>query len=124
MKSSEDVYLAVNFYTENETVGELEFELDKEKFVGRQNMELPIAVENSVPLGRKIIMTTDPIIAMRRTIKINPSEKAELNLIMAVSNSKEEALELIRENTNNESILRNINLARAKTEAESMYLGA
>ena len=122
-EDKEDVYLAVNFYTENETVGELEFELDKEKFVGRQNMELPIAVENSVPLGRKIIMTTDPIIAMRRTIKINPSEKAELNLIMAVSNSKEEALELIRENTNNESILRNINLAKAKTEAESMYLG-
>ena len=122
-ENQEDIYLAVNLYTENETIGDLEFELDKEKFVGRQNVELPVAVEKSSPLGRKVQMTTDPIIAMRRTIKIMPSEKAELNLVLAVAKTKEEAIKLVNENTNNEKILRNINLVKGKAEAESLYLG-
>lgn len=122
-EKASDVYMAVNLYTENETIGDLEFELDKEKFVGRQNVELPIAVQNSFPLGRNLKRTADPIIAMRRTINILPSQKATLNLIIAVSEAKEKAVELIKGNMNNEKIIRNMNLAKAKVEAESMYLG-
>mgnify|MGYP005765046221 CR=1 FL=1 len=122
-EKQKDVYLAINLYTEKETIGELEYELDKEKFIGRQNTELPVAIEKSSPLGRKIQMTTDPIIALRRTIKIMPSEKVELNLILAVADTKAEAEKLVQENLNNEKILRNINLVKVKTEAESLYLG-
>ncbi len=118
-----DVYMAVNLYTEDDTIGELEYEVDKEKFVGRQNVELPIAVENSIPLGRKVQMTTDPIIAMRRTVKVAPEGKVVLNLIISVSEDREEAINLVKDNMNNEKIERNMNLARAKVEAESMYLG-
>ena len=121
--SQKDIYLAVNLFTENNTIGDLEFELEKEKFLGRQNVELPLAVERSSPLNRKITMTPDPIIAMRRTIKIMPSEKAEINLILAIGRSKEEAIKLANENANNEKILRNLSLVKAKTEAESLYLG-
>ena len=122
-EGKDDIYLAVNLYTENETIGDLEFETDKEKFLGRQNVELPIAVEKSNPLGRKVQMTTDPIVAMKKPIKIMPSKKVELNLILAVSNKKEEVINLINQNTNNEKILRNMNLVKAKTDAESLYLG-
>ena len=118
-----DMYMAVNLYTEDETVGDLEFELDKEKFIGRHNIELPIAVESSFPLGRNLKRTTDPIIAMRRTINILPSQKVTLNLIIAVSEEKEKVIKLIKENMNNEKITRNMNLAKAKVEAESLYLG-
>ena len=122
--NKKDVYLALNLYTENKTVGELEFELDKEKFVGRQNVELPMAVEESMPLTSRIKISLDPIVAMRRTINIKPSEKITLNYIMAVSENREESINLVKENLNEEKIIRNMNLAKAKTEAESMYLGA
>ncbi len=122
-EKNSDIYMAVNLYTEDETIGELEYELDKEKFIGRQNVELPVAVENSVPLTRKLQMTTDPIIAMRRTIKVLPSEKVILNLIIAVSENREEAINRVKENLNNEKIIRNMNLSKAKVEAEAMYLG-
>ena len=122
--NKKDVYLALNLYTENKTVGELEFELDKEKFVGRQNVELPMAVEESMPLTSRTKISLDPIVAMRRTINIKPSEKITLNYIMAVSENREEAINLVEENLNEEKIIRNMNLAKAKTEAESMYLGA
>ncbi len=117
-----DIYMAVNLYTEDDTIGELEFEVDKEKFVGRNNIELPISIENSIPMGRKIGMSLEPIIALRRTIKILPDEQKTLNLLISVSENKEEAIELIKENMNNEKIIRNLNLAKAKVEAEAMYL--
>ena len=119
----EDVYLAVNLYTASDTVGELEYELDKEKFVGRQNVELPLAIKESIPLGSKPKISLDPIIAMRRTINIKPSEKVIFNFVMAVSYNREDAIKLVQENLNDEKIIQNINLAKAKTEAESMYLG-
>ena len=122
-KNKNDVYMAVNLYTENNMIGELEYELDKDKFIGRQNVELPVAVENSFPLGRKLKRVTDPIIAMRRTVNVVPGEKATLNLIISVSEDREEAIKLVKENMNNEKIVRNMNLAKAKVEAESMYLG-
>ena len=119
----DDVYLAVNLYTASDTAGELEYELDKEKFVGRQNVELPLAIKESIPLGSKPKISLDPIIAMRRTINIKPSEKVIFNYVMAVSYNREEAIKLVLENLNDEKIIQNINLAKAKTEAESMYLG-
>ena len=119
----EDIYLAVNLYTENKTVGDLEYELDKERFVGRQNVELPLAIRDSIPLTSKPKITTDPIVAMRKTINIKPSEKVTFNYIMAISSKREEAINLIKENLNDEKIVRNMNLAKAKTEAEAMYLG-
>ena len=120
--TKENIYLAVNLYTENKTVGELEYELDKEKFVGRQNLELPLAIKDSIPLTSKPKITPEPIVAMRRTINIKPSEKVVLDYIMAVSNAREEAINLIKENLNDEKNVRNLNLAKAKTEAEAMYL--
>ena len=118
-----DTYMGVNLYTESETMGELEYELDKEKFVGRQNVELPIAVENSMPLSKKEKQSLDTVVAMRRTIKIMPSQKVVLDLIISVSDNREEAIKLACDNMNNEKIVRSMNLAKAKVEAEAMYLG-
>lgn len=119
----QDIYLAVNLYTENETIGELEYELDKEKFIGRQNLELPIAIKDSIPLGSKNKISLDPIIAMRKTVNIKPSQKVAFNYIMAVSENREDAIKLIKDNLNEDKIIRGLNLAKAKIEAESMYLG-
>ena len=121
--SKKDIYLAVNLYTEHPIIGDLEYELDKLKFVGRQNIELPVAIENSIPLSSKCKTSLDPIVAMRKTINIKPSEKVVFNYIMAISEDKEEAINLVTENLNEEKILQNMNLAKVKTEAESLYLG-
>jgi len=121
-KGEEDIYLAVNLYTENETIGEIEFEIDKERFVGRGNLGLPKAIEKGIPLGRKLGMTVEQIVAMKRTAKIMPNESLTISLIMAVSKKREEAIGYIKEYMNNEKIERNIELAKVKVEAENMYL--
>ena len=122
-KGEKETYLAINLYTENETIGELEYEIDKEKFIGRGNLLLPKTIQKGLPMGRRIGITTDPIVAMRRTINILPEKTIKLNLILAVAEEKEEALKMIYENQNSEKIERNMDLAKAKVEAENMYLG-
>ncbi len=122
-KEEQDIYLAVNLYTENETIGELEYEIDKEKFIGRGNLLLPKVIQKGLPMGRKIGMTTDPIIAMKKTASILPDKTFKLNLIISIAKEKEEALRMIYENQNSEKIERNMDLAKAKVEAENMYLG-
>ena len=123
-ESQQDIYLAVNLYTENNTIGDLEYEIDKDKFSGRGGgFCLPKAVENSIPFSKKIGLTIDPIVAMKRTINIKPEEKVALNLIIAVSENKEKVIEYINEYTNSEKIKRSMELSKAKNEAENRYLG-
>ena len=121
-KSKLDMYLGVDLYAENETIGETEIESDKEKFYGRVSIGLPKTVENSIPLGRNIGLTTEPIIAIKNTIIIKANEKVVFNLIMCVSESKEKVIELTNKFKNSETIKRSFELAKVKVEAESRYL--
>lgn len=122
-KDEKDIYLAVNLYTENSTIGEMEYETDKEKFVGRGNIGLPQAVEKELPLSKKMGLTTDPIIAMKQTVTIAPGESRKFYFILAISENKEETIKYIQENLNGEKLTRNLELSKAKVQAENMYLG-
>lgn len=122
-ENEKDIYLAVNLYTKSETMGEIEYEIDKEKFVGRGNLGLPKAVAEELPLSKKIGLTVDPIVAMKKTVKIEPKQSVKFSLILAVSDNKAEAVEHVLQNASEEKIEQNLELAKAKVQAETMYLG-
>ena len=117
-----DMYLAVSLYTQANELGELEFEIDKEKFWGRCNYRVPKEVENSIPFSKKIGYTTDPIVALKKTINIKPEETAFLDLIISVGEEKEVAIKNLVKFMNNENIKRTFELLKAKSEAENRYL--
>ncbi len=121
--SEQKVFLGANFYTENETIGEIEYEIDKEKFYGRNNLGLPNAVKNSSLLSSQMNLTTEPIISMKRTITVQPEQKVTLNLILAVGESKEQVREELQKFSNQETIQYHLELAKAKVEAANRYLG-
>lgn len=118
-----DMFLAVNLYSQDETIGDLEFEIDKEKFNGRGNLGLPTLVKNSSPFTNKIRLTIDPIVALKRTIKIAPNDKKTMHLIISVNEDKEKALEQLEKFRNEENIKRTFELSKARVEAENRYLG-
>lgn len=118
-----DMFLAVNLYSQDETIGDLEFEIDKEKFNGRGNLGLPTLVKNSRPFTNKIRLTIDPIVALKRTIKIAPNDKKTMHLIISVNEDKEKALEQLDKFRNEENIKRTFELSKARVEAENRYLG-
>jgi len=122
-ENEKSIYLGVRFFSENETIGNLEYEIDKEKFQGRNNMGLPVAIQNSVPLSNKIQLTTQPIVAMKRLVTIKPEEKVTLNLVLAVGENVDKINERLEKFQNYATIKHNFELAKANKEAENRYLG-
>ena len=119
---SNSLYLAVSLFTKEETFGELEFEIDKSKFQGRGNINLPVMVENSKPFSNKIDLSLNPILALRKTIAIKPKQEICFNLLICVSDNKEQAINNIKEYQNEEKIEKTFELAKAKADAEARYL--
>lgn len=121
--NEKDIYLGTAFYTEHETIGEFEIEIDKEKFLGKKESLIPEMVKDSKPYSQNMGLVTDPCLATKRTIKIMPGEKITFDLIICISNEKDIVLELLEKYRNSNIITKTFDLARAKVEAETIYLG-
>ena len=121
-EGNERFFASVGMFTNASTIGELEYEIEKEKFIGRGNLEIPEMVKNSVPFSKKTGLVTEPIIAMKRIVKIKPQEKININLVISVGTQEEVTLENLQEYKTDESINKVLDLAKAKVEAESRYL--
>ena len=118
-----EIYMAITLFAEENAIGEMEYEIDKEKFVGRCNFGIPKEVENSIPFSKKIGYTTDPIVALKHTIRIKPEESSYMDLIISVNENKDVAIKNLIKFTNNENIKKTFELLKAKVEAENRYLG-
>ena len=122
-EKQKEIYMAVNFYSDENVIGDLEYEISKERFVGRNNFGIPKLVENSKPFSKKIELTTDSIIAMRKTINVKAKENAKLDLIICVSEDREYVLKTVQKYMNMDNNKRCFELSRARIEAENRYLG-
>ena len=117
-----NIYLGVNLSTNSETVGDLEYEIEEEKFLGRGNLGIPNMVRNSIPFSKKIGLTTESIIALKRTVKIKPQEEVIIDLILSAGEEKEEVLKNLEKYKIQENTIKAFELSRARIEAESRYL--
>ena len=126
--------------------GDLEFEIDKEKFVERGNFEtenkvlisnyedkinkdfknmnsnIPEIVQKSIGLSKKIGQTINPIVAMRRLVNINPDEVKDVYLINSAGDSREEAVNNLQEYTKSERLNTIFDLSKNHSFAEARFL--
>ena len=116
-------YLGANLSTNSETIGDFEYEIDEEKFVGRGNLGLPYKVKNSIPLSKKTGLVTEPIVALKRTIKVKPQKEAIVDFILSVNEEEAVMLENIKKYQSSENVTKAFALSKARVEAESRYLG-
>ena len=112
------IYLGVKLLTDN--INEIELELEKEKFWGR-NYTFPKAVIDSSNFSNEVRENVEPVIALKTKIEIEPKEKQELNLIIYMSEDKEELINKI-EDINLENVNSILELAKAKSEEEIKFL--
>lgn len=118
----EELYMCVNLSENSETIGDLEYEIDEEKFMGRGNIGIPQMVKNSNPLSKKIGLVTEPVVSLKRTMKLNAKQKSNINLIISVGENKEKVIENIKKYKSEENVKRAFELSKAKNEAQSRYL--
>jgi cyclic beta-1,2-glucan synthetase len=117
-----EVFLGVNLCTNNETIGDLEYEIDKAKLYGKVTYGIPKMIENSIPFSKTIGLTVDPVVALKRTIKIEPNQKVTLNLILAVSEEQDIVKRNLAKYTNIENVKKAFELSRVRVEEEARYL--
>ncbi len=122
-KNEKETNMLIKFSTECEVIVDNEFEISKERLNERGNFGIPTAIQNSAPFSNKCGLVTEPIVAMKKTIKIKPNEKITLDLIISVNEDKDIAYQNIKKYSNSESIKRAFEISKAKVDAENRYLG-
>ena len=120
--NQKELYLIAKMQTNSEKIGETEYEIDKAKFAGRNNFGIPKTIQNSTPLSKKIGLTTEGIVALKNTIKVQPEQKVYVDLILSVEYEEQLAIQNIEKYKVMENVSREFEIVKAKTEAESRYL--
>jgi len=94
----------------------------KKSSFGRGNIGIPQMVKNSIPFSKKIGLVTEPVVALKRTIKVKPKQKAIINLIISVGENKDKVIENVKKYKVEENIQKAFELSKAKNQAQSRYL--
>lgn len=120
--SDETIYLATTLYTESDQIVNFEYEIDEEKYQGRENLGIPKMLKNQKIFSNTTGQVVSPIIAMKRTVKVSSQSSSTVNLIITVAESKEGVLDLIEKVKSEEEIVKILNIARARSEEQNKYL--
>ncbi len=122
-KNEKETNMLIKFSTECEVIVDNEFEISKERLNERGNFGIPTAIQNSSPFSNKCGLVTEPIVALKKIIKIKPGDKVTLDLIISVNEDKDIAYQNLKKYSNSESIKRAFEISKAKVDAENRYLG-
>ena len=85
-------------------------------------MGIPKKIEESEKLESEIGLVVDPIVALKREVKIKAGNTIELNLILSISEEKTVAIDKLYEYRNFENVKKAFEISKIKTEEESRYL--
>ncbi len=77
-------------------VGKISFETDRMQFIGRGNTTAsPQAMKTSAPLSNSQGSVLDPIVAIQYHIILEPDEKAEIDMIYGIGETRDKVISLI-----------------------------
>ncbi len=80
---------------EGEAVGPLQFETDRARFLGRgRDLRNAACIGDAQPLSNTVGTVLDPVLALRRCVRIPPGRTARLAFWTSVSASREQAIAL------------------------------
>jgi cyclic beta-1,2-glucan synthetase len=89
------VWLAHVVSVDGDTIGPPQWETDREKFVGRgHGIRTPRALLEGGTLSNTVGAVLDPIVSLRRRVRLSPGRTVRLAFSTLVSRSREEALGL------------------------------
>ena len=122
-KNEKETNMLIKFSTDSEVIVDNEFEITNERLNDRGNFGIPSAIANSTPFSNKSGLVTEPIVAMKKTVKIAQKEKVYLDFIISVHEEKQVAYENLKKFENSASVKRAFEISKAKIDAENRYLG-
>ncbi len=102
--------------------GEIQYETDREKFLGRGNTpEAPAALWRDLSGSAGAVL--DPVFSLRCRAAIEPRDRLELSFVTLAAPSREALLALITRYRRSESVTRAFEMAWTRAQLEFRYLG-
>ena len=119
-----EIWAAHLAIVEGETVGELEIETDRARFLGRgREVRAPIAVMDGRPLSNTVGTVLDPVFALRRRLRVPPGRTVRIAFWTLVASTREEVLDLIDKHEDTTAFDRAATLAWTQAQVQLSYLG-
>ncbi len=118
------VWLAHVAVVEGETVGELQWETDRARFLGRgRGIRTPAAVIDGQPLSNTVGAVLDPIVSLRRRVRLPPGVTVRVAFSTLVASSRAEALGLAEKYRDTATFDRAATLAWTQAQVQLHHLG-
>lgn len=109
---------------EGELIGNIQYETDRFKFIGRgRDLSDPAAMDVDQPLTNTVGAVLDPVMSIRRRVRIAPGQTVRVSFAVAISETRKNALELAEKYHDPKIAERIFELAWTSSQVESRYLG-
>ncbi len=108
---------------EGESVGEMQFETDRARFLGRgRNLRDAVSVIDGRPLSDTVGTVLDPIFSVRRRMRIPAGATARVAFWTIVAPSRSEALDLVDKHRDSNAFERAVTLAWTQAQVQLHHL--
>ncbi len=119
----EHLWLFHTLTSETEFIGNIQYETDRSRFIGRnRSLSNPQVMDPEFPLSNTAGAVLDPIVSIRARVFIPAGETVQISFITGVSESRESAFSLAKEYQNSNMSNRAQELAWTHSQVELRYL--
>jgi len=120
-ESEPPVHVACRFTLETAQVGEMHFDSDRNRFIGRgRTYARPMGAMQEPGNTRGFVL--DPILSLRQNLTIEPGERVQVSLVLAAGETREQVLELMNRFGDPRAIDRAMEYAWASAQTELRLL--
>ena len=122
--SSDEVVWGVHVLaTTSDTIGGIQFETDRSRFVGRGHTTAnPVAVIEDRPLSNTVGAVLDPVFSLRCRVRLQPNETAQVVLTTGMAQSREQAGRLAEKYYDASIFERESRMAWTRAQVEMSHL--
>ncbi len=118
------VWAAHVLVVEGDSTGELQYETDRARFIGRaRDLRNPISIIDGRPLSNTVGSVLDPVMSLRRTVHIPPGTTVDLVFSTIVASTREEVLNLADKYRDARTYERTRTLAWTQAQVQLHHLG-
>ncbi|MGD0906299.1 MAG: glucoamylase family protein [Candidatus Acidiferrales bacterium] len=126
MRSEDDkaIWAAQVLFADGETVGDLQYETDRTRFLGRgRNVRNPISIEDGRPLSNTVGDVLDPVMSLRCSMYIPPGTTAHVAFTTIAASTRQQVLDIADKYRDARACERTLTLAWTQAQVELHHLG-
>src|SRR6266851_2258701 len=118
------IWVAHVLFVDGETVGDLEYETDRARFLGRgHDLRNPLSIADGRKLSNTVGPVLDPAMSLRRTVRVAPGNTTHLVFTTIAAQTREQALDLADHYRDSRAFDRTLTLAWTHAQVQLHHLG-